>query len=181
MHKPSIAATGVARLRAANVSAVTRIAKKRKKAPVPLSAVTTPLQRIESSREIMTKKPVEGRPKAGSLDPRIVPDAKWPGIYRIRLPDGSLSDMANLKAPARSGLSFVTAPGSLSRVPAGAPASQENGPISARDERIMEPIPPTRIEQSGHHSREDRSCLALVGESCCNSRAPGRLRQKPVA
>ena len=44
----------------------------------------------------MTKKPVEGRPKAGSLDPRIVPDAKWPGIYRIRLPDGSLSDMANL-------------------------------------------------------------------------------------
>jgi hypothetical protein len=33
MHKPSIAATGVARLRAANVSAVTRIAKKRKKAP----------------------------------------------------------------------------------------------------------------------------------------------------
>jgi len=44
----------------------------------------------------MTKKPVEGRPKAGSLDPHIVPDAKWPGIYRIRLPDGSLSDMANL-------------------------------------------------------------------------------------
>jgi len=44
----------------------------------------------------MTKKTVEGRPKTGSLDPRIVPDAKWPGMYRIRLPEGSLSDMANL-------------------------------------------------------------------------------------
>jgi hypothetical protein len=30
------------------------------------------------------------------LDPRIVPDAKWPGMYRIKRPDGSLSDMANL-------------------------------------------------------------------------------------
>ena len=33
---------------------------------------------------------------ARSLDPRIVPDAKWPGMYRIHLPEGSLSDMANL-------------------------------------------------------------------------------------
>jgi hypothetical protein len=57
--------------------------------------VTTPLQRIESSREITTKKTVEGRPKTRSLDPRIVPDAKWPGMYRSRLPDGLLSDMAN--------------------------------------------------------------------------------------
>jgi hypothetical protein len=30
------------------------------------------------------------------LDPRIVPDPKWPGTYRIKQPDGSLSDMANL-------------------------------------------------------------------------------------
>src|SRR5215813_12491338 len=30
------------------------------------------------------------------LDPRIVLDAKWPSMYRIRLPDGSLSDMLNL-------------------------------------------------------------------------------------
>ena len=65
----------VARLRAANVSAATRIAKKRKKAPHPLSAVTTPFQHIESSREITTEKTVEGRPK-------------WPSMYRIRLPDG---------------------------------------------------------------------------------------------
>ena len=30
------------------------------------------------------------------LDPRIVLDAKWPSMYRIRLPDGGLSDMLNL-------------------------------------------------------------------------------------
>jgi hypothetical protein len=30
------------------------------------------------------------------LDPRIVPDPVWPGMYRIRLPDGSLTDIANL-------------------------------------------------------------------------------------
>ena len=26
----------------------------------------------------------------------IVPDANWPGMWRVRWPDGSLSDMANL-------------------------------------------------------------------------------------
>jgi hypothetical protein len=36
------------------------------------------------------------RRKALKLDPRIVPDPKWPGMYRIKQPDGSLSDMANL-------------------------------------------------------------------------------------
>jgi hypothetical protein len=30
------------------------------------------------------------------LDPRIVPDAKWPAMFRLRLPDGSLSDIMNL-------------------------------------------------------------------------------------
>jgi hypothetical protein len=33
---------------------------------------------------------------APKLDPRIVADVKWPGLYRLRFPDGSLSDMANL-------------------------------------------------------------------------------------
>jgi len=30
------------------------------------------------------------------LDPRIVADPKWPGMYRIRIPGGGLSDMVNL-------------------------------------------------------------------------------------
>jgi len=36
------------------------------------------------------------RRKATKLDPGIVPDPKWPGMYRIKRPDSSLSDMANL-------------------------------------------------------------------------------------
>jgi len=34
--------------------------------------------------------------KPPKLDPRIVPDPKWPGMYRVRRPDGSLTDMVNL-------------------------------------------------------------------------------------
>jgi hypothetical protein len=30
------------------------------------------------------------------LPPGVVPDANWPGMYRLRLPDGSLTDMVNL-------------------------------------------------------------------------------------
>jgi hypothetical protein len=36
------------------------------------------------------------RRKPPKFDPRIVADPKWPGMYRIKRPDGSLSDMANL-------------------------------------------------------------------------------------
>jgi hypothetical protein len=36
------------------------------------------------------------RPSRSKLDPRIVSDARWPGMYRIRCSDGSLTDMANL-------------------------------------------------------------------------------------
>src|SRR5262245_4304832 len=36
------------------------------------------------------------RRKPGKVDPRIVPDPKWPAMYRIKRPDGLLSDMVNL-------------------------------------------------------------------------------------
>jgi hypothetical protein len=26
----------------------------------------------------------------------VVPDPEWPGMYRVRLPDGQLTDMVNL-------------------------------------------------------------------------------------
>jgi hypothetical protein len=35
-------------------------------------------------------------PKKRTLPPDIVPDEKWPGMYRLRLPNGRLSDMVNL-------------------------------------------------------------------------------------
>jgi hypothetical protein len=44
--------------------------------------------------------PTPVRPKIAlpskKLDDRIVPYEKWPGMYRLRRSDGSLSDMANL-------------------------------------------------------------------------------------
>src|SRR6478735_4948201 len=49
-----------------------------KPAPATLVTLTTPI------------------PRASKLDSRIVPDAKWPGMYRLRRPDGSLSMMVNL-------------------------------------------------------------------------------------
>jgi len=36
------------------------------------------------------------RRKRARLDSRIVPDPRWPGMYRVRRPDGSLTDMVNL-------------------------------------------------------------------------------------
>jgi hypothetical protein len=35
-------------------------------------------------------------PKKRTLPPDIVPDGKWPGMYRLRLPNGRLSDLVNL-------------------------------------------------------------------------------------
>jgi hypothetical protein len=35
-------------------------------------------------------------PRPLNLPKGIVPDAKWPGMYRLVRPDGSLSDMVNL-------------------------------------------------------------------------------------
>jgi hypothetical protein len=40
--------------------------------------------------------PAATKPLSVTRGYAIVPDAKWPGMYRIRRPDGSLSDIANL-------------------------------------------------------------------------------------
>src|SRR5262249_33216911 len=96
----------------------------------------------------MTKKTVEGRPKTGSLDPRIVPDAKWPGMYRIRRPHGSLSDMPNLtriqRCPARNGSPHAGSADTEGSM------SQEMAPLAARElrdrivglDRLLRPEPP---------------------------------------
>jgi hypothetical protein len=51
------------------------------------------LQHIENTSVFLTK---IGGVRPGKLDPRIVPDATYAGMYRIRKPDGTLSDMVNL-------------------------------------------------------------------------------------
>jgi hypothetical protein len=57
-----------------------------------VSGAMTPIKRS------IRKKPV--------LDPRIVPDAKWPGMWRIRRPDGTLTDMVSLK-PCNANVSLT--------------------------------------------------------------------------
>jgi hypothetical protein len=54
-------------------------------APDAVLSVTAPIAQIVTLR----RKPL-------NLDPRIAPDAKWPAMFRLRLPDGSLSDKVNL-------------------------------------------------------------------------------------
>jgi hypothetical protein len=49
-----------------------------------------------SASETLTPQQPRASKAPSKLDPRIVPDAKWPGMYRIRLPGGSLTDMTNL-------------------------------------------------------------------------------------
>ena len=63
-----------------------RNAKAEKVAPGSYThaAETWPLEHIETIGKIRT------------VDRRIVPDAIYPGMYRIRLSDGSLTDMVNL-------------------------------------------------------------------------------------
>jgi hypothetical protein len=59
-----------------------------------LSVTGTPHTCSRNATRSVTLTP-QGR-RASKLDPRIVPDAKWPDMYRLRDPDGRLSDMVNL-------------------------------------------------------------------------------------
>jgi hypothetical protein len=69
-----------------------RAATRPSMAPNAVLSVTAPIgmsDRQKPQIDTLRRKP----PK---LDPRIAPDAKWPAMFRLRLPDGSLSDMVNL-------------------------------------------------------------------------------------
>lgn len=62
---------------------------------VAVDAVLSVTATAGLSKDQKTKS-VTLRRKPPQLDPRIAPDAKWPAMFRLRLPDGSLSDMVNL-------------------------------------------------------------------------------------
>ena len=60
-----------------------------------LSVTGTPIPyRGPFAADVTLRTPIPRAPKR--LDSRIVPDSKWPGMYRVRLPAGGLSDMVNL-------------------------------------------------------------------------------------
>jgi hypothetical protein len=71
---------------------ITRAATRPGVAPGAVLSVTAPIGmsgRQKPETVTLRRNPL-------TLDPRIVPDAKWPAMFRLRLPDGSLSDMLNL-------------------------------------------------------------------------------------
>jgi hypothetical protein len=82
-----------AKARSASVTAsVTAVASSRP-STIPHASVTCAMQAIETIAEIAPGKTVLGRQE---LPGGIVPDAKWPGMWRVQYPNGRLSDMVNL-------------------------------------------------------------------------------------
>jgi len=80
----------------ARPSSVGQNAPKSAEGSYPLSSVGHAENSVDVSMPCRGEKTGRGSPKKPVLDPRIVPDEHWPGMYRIRRPDGSLSDMLNL-------------------------------------------------------------------------------------
>jgi hypothetical protein len=69
------------------------------------TSVRHALQPTEISNEIQPILRI-GRGQLGAVS--IVPDTKWPNMYRLRFPDGRLSDMLNLTR-AKDALKAVSA------------------------------------------------------------------------
>jgi len=79
-------------------------------APAAVLSVTAPLGMSAGQKPqsvTLTRKLLK-------LDPRVLPDPKWPGMYRIKWPDGLLSDMANLTRCRDALRSFDEAAGTFS-------------------------------------------------------------------
>jgi hypothetical protein len=76
----------------------------KRRLPLPYACVTSAPERLPSSypHTCVTRLEISQRiqwpatPKKRSLPPEIVPDGKWPGMYRLRLLNGRLSDLVNL-------------------------------------------------------------------------------------
>jgi hypothetical protein len=70
-------------------------------ARTPLTATETPpgaIVSVSGAVGLQKQSPAISETLSGGrpLPRGIVPDAKWSGMYRLRLPDGELSDMVNL-------------------------------------------------------------------------------------
>ena len=58
-------------------------------------------------RRLKTRGATRGASKGGVLA-SIEPDTDWPGMWRVRLPDGRLTDMVNLSRAKDAALSLAT-------------------------------------------------------------------------
>jgi hypothetical protein len=86
------------------------------------ATVTSPLQHIESIEELTTKiehpRPAFGSPwkseggnyllfDADRLLATVKPDKDWPGLWRVHLPNGHVTDMVNLTRAKDAALSLA--------------------------------------------------------------------------
>src|SRR5262249_54083331 len=85
------------------VSARPRRPVRRKLRPLPACVTNTSKDFLGTAphasvtrAEIPQRNQLAVAPQKKSLPREIIPDPKWPGMYRLRLPDGSLSDIVNL-------------------------------------------------------------------------------------
>jgi hypothetical protein len=67
----------------------------------PLRTVTRPQQRTETKQEFSTKNG-HARRLLSTRAGKIVPDTKWPDMYRIKWRGGALSDMVNYSRAANA-------------------------------------------------------------------------------
>jgi hypothetical protein len=91
------------RFRAVSGGSVTRNEKSR--AATTLHASVTQPKISQRFQHAATRKKTISGPH--SLPPGIVPDERYPAMYRLRLPDGRLSDMVNLTR-ARDALAAIS-------------------------------------------------------------------------
>jgi hypothetical protein len=69
----------------------------KRRLPLLSACVTSAPERLPLTwPEISQRVQWPATPKKRSLPPEIFPDGKWPGMYRLRLPNGRLSDLVNL-------------------------------------------------------------------------------------
>jgi hypothetical protein len=71
----------------------------------PLASRGTTYPQPNWAPDVTLTSPIKRESKP--LSDGIVPDGKWPGMYRLRLPDGSLSAMVNLTR-AKDALRWIT-------------------------------------------------------------------------
>jgi hypothetical protein len=65
-------------------------------ATTPLSTVTTTTNLVDISAVFGAQKSTRPPLQMTFGDYTVVPDPEWPAMYRVRSPDGSLTDMVNL-------------------------------------------------------------------------------------
>ena len=89
----------------------------------------------------------------------VVPDAKWPGMWRLRTPDGTLSDMVNLSRAKDAAMASCRT--------WAAPPERSPVPLEIKPARAPRRGLAHRAKRGGRHTHRDMEA--------------GQLMQRPIA